>query len=384
MSRSYWGGVLVGAAVASAGMLAFRAAVPAGTLGAVPGPGAKGPAAQAAGPAALERRIREAEERFRRAAEAARAADEELSRLSSRPSGPDVEGQAQDPGGPAPKDPAKEAALGRCMDWLKKLDPARFGDLTLEEVRHLRALSLDEMPITDADLENLACLDDLEILSLYRTGVTGEGFVHLAGMKSLRALDLVDAKEVREESLRFLEGIKTLRSIQLRGDNFTDAGLARLRGLALTEVWIVSIGGTVGDAGLASLSASGSLRKLELCKARVTDAGLACLRGNPLEELGLNLCGGVTDAGVRHLSDLTTLKRLDLLGTRVTDEGLAALAGNRDLTFIRLSAHNTDRALELIWGFPSLKKVMLSGGVSAETARRFQEAHPGCVVEGIP
>ncbi len=148
----------------------------------------------------------------------------------------------------------------------------------------------------DVDLEQVETLTALSGLSLSRTQVTDEGLVHLKGLTKLESLGLWDTQ-------------------------ITDAGLAHLKGLAGLET-LSLINTRITNAGLENLKGLTKLEFLALCDTQITDAGLEHLQGlTKLEVLGLSNMH-VTDAGLEHLKGLTQLKALILHGSHVTDEGV--------------------------------------------------------------
>ncbi len=115
-----------------------------------------------------------------------------------------------------------------------------------------------------------------------------------------------------------------IRAAGLQGSQFTDAGLAHLKGL--TNLVVLHLWATqVTDAGLEHLTGLTMLKRLNLFETQVTDAGLVHLKGlTNLKGLGLNDTQ-VTDSGLVHLKGLTNLESLTLGGTQVTDAGVAEL-----------------------------------------------------------
>jgi Leucine rich repeat len=98
----------------------------------------------------------------------------------------------------------------------------------------------------------------------------------------------------------------------------SDAGLAHVEGLASLKELDLS-NSSITDAGLVHLTGMKSLRQLNLSRTRVTDAGLVHVRGlTNLEWLGLRGTD-VGTAGVVHLKELTNLRSLDLSGTDVDE-----------------------------------------------------------------
>ena len=131
------------------------------------------------------------------------------------------------------------------------------------------------------------------------TKVTDAGLEHLKGLNQLQYLDLTQAK-VTDAGLKNLKGLNKLLHLSLISTGVTDAGLDNLKGLG--QLKSLYLGGTqVTDAGLEKLKGLNELKKLDLWGAQVTDAGLEHLKGlNQLLVLKLNQTK-VTDAGVKKL-----------------------------------------------------------------------------------
>jgi hypothetical protein len=117
-----------------------------------------------------------------------------------------------------------------------------------------------------------------------------------------------------------------IQAINLRGPDFTDAGVQHMR--RLTQATCLSFGNTkVTDVGLKQLIGLPRLRFVHLDGSNVTDSGLEHFKGLAnLEFLGLSGTH-VTDAGLEHFKGLKNLKWLNLGGTKTTSEGRAMLRG---------------------------------------------------------
>ena len=118
--------------------------------------------------------------------------------------------QRRRPGPPGRHDPAAAAGPPRPSpaDRRRHGPPARIDELekpeysgtahvgdpgvkSLEAMRKLVVLSLEDCALTDAALKSLSAMKDMEDLGLLRcTGVTDDGLACLEGMKKLKRLDL--------------------------------------------------------------------------------------------------------------------------------------------------------------------------------------------------
>jgi hypothetical protein len=237
---------------------------------------------------------------------------ERIRELESRPAPPSVERPPQ-------IGPDASARLEPVALWLRGLSPRRFGDLTAEELRHLRDLDLSDLPITDGDLARLEGLEGLRSLDLRGTRVTDAGMAHVGKLAGLRRLVLWGT-EVTDAGLGPVGGLPKLEVLDLRVmRGVTDAGLAHLGGLStLKELTFTAT--PITGSGLAHLAGLQSLESLTLQQTRVSDAELAhvgALRG--LRTLNLNATA-VTDAGMKHVEGLPGLTGLSLGQTKVSAE----------------------------------------------------------------
>ncbi len=92
----------------------------------------------------------------------------------------------------------------------------------------LTRLNVSRTAITDAGLQTLASMGELERLNLARTGIGNGGLAHIAGLKKLHYLNLFGTK-VTDAGLVHLEGMKSLRKLYLWQTAVTDAGVERLQ-----------------------------------------------------------------------------------------------------------------------------------------------------------
>jgi hypothetical protein len=113
-------------------------------------------------------------------------------------------------------------------------------------------------------------------LHLYRVSATDAGLEHLQGLTQLQTLDLSHAP-VTDAGLEHLKGLTQLRVLCLSGTRVTDAGLEHLKGL--TQLQRLYLSRTrVTDAGLEYLKGLTQLQRLDLTWTRVTEAGVAELK----------------------------------------------------------------------------------------------------------
>jgi hypothetical protein len=133
----------------------------------------------------------------------------------------------------------------------------------------------------------------------------------------------------------------------------------------------------IDDTQLRSLQGMTSLRYLDLTGTGITDAGLVhILACSNLETLIL-WDTGVTDDGVALLAGFHHLRHLGLGNTRVTDSGLRHLGGLRRLRLVQLSGTEVEgQGLKHLHGLPELTTVSLPWKVRGSHRRRLKSALP--------
>lgn len=130
--------------------------------------------------------------------------------------------------------------------------------------------------VTDAVLENLKGLTELQVLYIIGIQVTDAGLEHLKGLKTLQELSVLHT-QVTDAGLQHLQGLTALQELSLSGTQVTGAGLPHLR--ELTALKGIYLGNTqVTDAGLEHLKGMTALKELGLRGTQVTDAGVARLQ----------------------------------------------------------------------------------------------------------
>jgi Leucine Rich repeat len=135
----------------------------------------------------------------------------------------------------------------------------------IENLSHLQVLFFSDSVLTDADLDHLKNLLSLRNLQLTRSGPRGGVCISDAGIDRLK-------------------GLTNLEHLGLAGTQITDAGLVCLKGK--TKLADLGLEDTaITDAGLVHLQGLTNLSDLDLSGTQITDAGLKNLR--PLTRLGL-------------------------------------------------------------------------------------------------
>jgi hypothetical protein len=212
----------------------------------------------------------------------------------------------------------KDGEETACSAWLRD---SREADL----LKHILRVQLPGDRVTDAALENVSEMTNIDMLQLDNTRVTDAGLKHLDGLKQLATLFL-DNSRITDAGLVHLRGLSHLWELSLKGTQVTGAGLAELKGIGNGSYLRLSLEGCpLTDGALVSLEDLSILRELELNNTPITDAALVHLKGLArLQRLYLGHTR-ITDAGLRHLEGLNQLDTLYLQDTDVTGVGLGHL-----------------------------------------------------------
>ena len=90
------------------------------------------------------------------------------------------------------------------------------------------SVDLSKIRATDADLEHVADLRQLQWLYLNGTEVTDRGLAHLNRLDGLTLLHLADT-QITDAGLEHLAGLDNLRTLHVSGTAVTDAGMEQLK-----------------------------------------------------------------------------------------------------------------------------------------------------------
>jgi Leucine-rich repeat (LRR) protein len=198
------------------------------------------------------------------------------------------------------------------------------GIARVSQLTTLRTLHVPGAIVTDTALNHLCKLPNLEVLWIDKR-VTRFGFKDLARLPKLKTLHLA-GPQLTHADLAGLVGLNN-RLTGLFVWNcplVTDVGVQHLAGLkSLESLQLLQC--SIRGPGLAHLAKLPRLRKLSLNLSLMNDSALAHLKGcSSLRVLDLGY-KGVTDAGLLHLENLPNLQEVTLNGTHVTESGNARL-----------------------------------------------------------
>lgn len=208
------------------------------------------------------------------------------------------------------------------------------GIASLDSLKKLRSLILDDSGISDKSTPHIAAHQRLQLLGLLNAGITDEGARTLTGLTELRTLNLQGSR-ITDRTLAELSGLTQLKYLELSGTDISDEGLQHLR--TLVDLESLEVRETkIHGPGIAELHSLSKLQRLRLRKNPTTDDDLPYFEAiRQLEQLDLGQ-SLVTDAGIKTFRLGPKVRAIDISGTSVTDEGLMSLARYPQLEELRV------------------------------------------------
>jgi len=194
---------------------------------------------------------------------------------------------------------------------------------------------------------------------------------------SFRQLEVLDLRESRigRQSLKHLEGLQQLKSLDLSWTKTSDADLASVGKLTSLEE-LNLFRANVGDDGVKHLAGLKKLRILNLWNTNVGDDGLAALADLPnLEYVSLGKTN-VSGRSAEYLAGWRRLRALDLAHTEVDGLCVTRLCQLPRLQWLNLaSTPITPDCLDDLHGSESLQEVWIwnAKGIEREATKEFQE-----------
>ena len=222
--------------------------------------------------------------------------------------------------------------VGLNLELCSHVDDAALTHLPL--LKQLRVLILTGTGITGTGLRNLIPMAALTALDLeVCDGITDEACETLGMLRQLRALVVkktgFEKQMISDAGLQHLKPLVDLETLNLYGNKITDAGLIHLEGFSKLRDLNLSLL-AITDKGLVHLKPLSQLESLELLYSvgfsgpTITNGGIAPL-GSLTNLTSLNLTGArMTDAGLEQLQGLKKLSTLLLVHTAVSASGIKA------------------------------------------------------------
>ncbi len=170
------------------------------------------------------------------------------------------------------------------------LEGTKITDSALQQISalsSLEVLNIGSVQVTDAGLEALTSLTNLRELKLGGDKLTDAGLQPLRQLPGLRILDLGGVQltdsgpwsvSFTQPGLEAIATLKVLRRLRLRGTLISARGLDTIKGLAQLEVLDVHDCKQIGDDAIPRLAGMRGLRFLDLTGTKVSAAGLEKLR----------------------------------------------------------------------------------------------------------
>lgn len=264
--------------------------------------------------------------------------------------------------------------------------------ITDRGVRHLlalkglRTLSVGCSPdstLSDEALEVIACMEDLESLSVAGSKISNLGLGLIGTLTHLTELRLGTNRPISDRGIEHLNRLTELKSLAFLPN--TVVPLKALSGLKLKKLERLECPRLVPDCPTMRISDLVNLRQLILGSPAnswgvhgIRDQDLYCLRS--LEKLRvLRLPGpGITDEGIKHLAALNNLEVLTLGGSdRITDAGLALLPGAKLQHLAIEDSRIRDRGLQALYRHRALDTLRISSplivdrSTASELSRRL-------------
>jgi len=211
-----------------------------------------------------------------------------------------------------------------------------------------------------AKLSQLATFPDLKSLSLHYFNVTDAGLEHLAGLKNLESFSL--RANVPGHAFAKFEGWTNLKSIAFHGNGIDDEGLGHicerfpnLESLNLIHARVLT------DASAAHLLKLKKLKSIILNGPKMTADWHGNVSTLPLESLSVSQGNSVPAAqAIAGAKAIPTLRRFAMDGKTLTDAELNALTSMTQLESLSLEGLDLpDTRLPQLQAFGHLKSLTL-------------------------
>ena len=178
--------------------------------------------------------------------------------------------------------------------------------------------------LTDAGLETLAGLKNIEAFNFVGTGMKGHAFAKFDGWTHLTRCSF-RGSSIDDEGLRLIcERLPNLESISLAHAKFTDAGAVHLA--KLPKLKSLELGTPNATAACLKNLTKLPLEYLQLGEGFDGPDGIAAAKDLPtLKRVTLAHCEKLDDAGLKLAANLTQLEQLEIGGLDLPDARLPQL-----------------------------------------------------------
>ena len=230
----------------------------------------------------------------------------------------------------------------------------------LGKVQSLESLNVISTKFNDAWVGHISKLTNLKSLRVTNNGkLSDAGMEQLAGLKNLEVFSFVGT-QITGKAYEKFDGFTKLVRVSHRGSRIDDAGLKELCE-HLPNLENISLAhAKFTDAGAVHLAKLSRLKGLEIGTNNATPQSLQHIQKLPLEYLQLGE-GFDKSESIPFLTALKDLKRLTLTNAAsFSDEALKGLAALTQLESLELSNLKlSEERLPLLKGFVFLKELKL-------------------------
>lgn len=248
------------------------------------------------------------------------------------------------------------------------------------QLSKIESLNIIATKCSDDWIAPLGKLKTLKTLKFTNNGkLSDAGLEKLAGLNQLQAFSFVGTGMKGHAYSKFEEWTALTR-VSHRGSSIDDEGLAALCAKFPNLESISLAHAKCGDAGVAQLPKLTKLKGLELGSKNASPGSLVHVARMSLEYLQL---GDGLDApeGVAAIKGMTTLRRLTLTNAKsLADADLQAVAGIKGLESLELnSVELNDERLPLLKSFSHLKELRIVNrpkGYTPEVQAKVKEILP--------
>jgi len=232
-----------------------------------------------------------------------------------------------------------------------------------EHVGHIttiESLNVISTKFNDEWMPNIAKLTNLKTLRFTNNGkLTDAGMEQLAGLKNLERFSFVGTAIAGKGYAKF-DGFTKLTKVGHRGSSINDEGLKDLCD-HLPDLESISLAhARFTNAGAPNLAKLTRLKGLDIGSSKATPEALAHLAKLPLESLQLGE-GFESAASIPMIKDIATLRRLALNNaTKLTDAELQTVAALKQPESLELGkVPLPDERLSVLRDFAHLKSLRL-------------------------
>ena len=272
-----------------------------------------------------------------------------------------------------------------CWLWGFRISaPVKDWDMLKREINQKDVPYMRLINSVDSDMKEVANLVKLLSLDLRNSKITNAGLEHLKSMSQLEELVLMDTP-ITDAGLEQIKNMTKLQSLNLNNTKITDTSLESLKGLTeLKNLYLVNT--KISDAGMEHIKSMTKLQGLGLHNTKITDTGLEFLKG--LTELtGLDLANTeITDAGLKNLKEMHKLQTLWVSGTNITDKGLEHIQGLITLqTIVLQTPQITDDGIGNLKNMTGLQRLILQGTQVTDTGiQKLKQSIPNVNIVSLP